>query len=432
MTARRLALAALLAVALPCAATGPKQVPQGGSGSSGTVTSVQCGTGLSGGTITTTGVCAVLYGSSAATAAQGNDARFPASVTGLRKGAGAGSADVAAAAGTDYLAPNGSAAALTGFPTLNQNTTGNAATATALAANPADCSANQYATAIDVSGNLTCAQLSASQVTGISGTYLPVASPLWTGIGGGPSLGVTGAVSKANIGATGAQVSTAVSTLTDTASSGTVAVIAANAFGVPTLAASSATTCTACATVYIAGAPTAGSGVTQTAPYALYVNAGNAIFGGNTGFGIAPTVKLQVAGAMTVTGGGINLAVNNGANGISIGSGSTTGQVTIGGGSNLVSVGSHIAATGTAPTPSACGTGSPSVSGSDAKGVITTATAATSCTLTFASAFASAPVCVANSSTSASAVGVNSIGTSAVTFGLSAALTGTIYYLCLQ
>ena len=33
-------------------------------------------------------------------------------------------------AGTDYLAPNGSAASLTSFPTFNQNTTGNAATAT--------------------------------------------------------------------------------------------------------------------------------------------------------------------------------------------------------------------------------------------------------------------------------------------------------------
>jgi len=36
----------------------------------------------------------------------------------------------AATAGTDYLAPTGSAAALTGFPTLNQNTTGTAATIT--------------------------------------------------------------------------------------------------------------------------------------------------------------------------------------------------------------------------------------------------------------------------------------------------------------
>jgi hypothetical protein len=39
-----------------------------------------------------------------------------------------------AIAGTDYLSPTGSAAGLTNFPTLNQNTTGNAATATKLAA----------------------------------------------------------------------------------------------------------------------------------------------------------------------------------------------------------------------------------------------------------------------------------------------------------
>lgn len=37
-------------------------------------------------------------------------------------------------------------------------TTSNVATATALAANPTDCSANQFATAIAASGNLTCAQ----------------------------------------------------------------------------------------------------------------------------------------------------------------------------------------------------------------------------------------------------------------------------------
>jgi hypothetical protein len=49
-------------------------------------------------------------------------------------------------------------------PTLNQSTTGNAGTATALAANPTDCSAGQYANAIDASGNLTCAQVGYSQI----------------------------------------------------------------------------------------------------------------------------------------------------------------------------------------------------------------------------------------------------------------------------
>lgn len=49
---------------------------------------------------------------------------------------------------------------------LTSNTSGNAATATALAATPAGCSANQYATGIAASGNLTCAQPTLAQSTG--------------------------------------------------------------------------------------------------------------------------------------------------------------------------------------------------------------------------------------------------------------------------
>src|ERR1700733_10780013 len=55
------------------------------------------------------------------------------SVSGLLKANGSGTVSQATA-GTDYLTPTGSAAGLTSFPTLNQNTTGNASTAT-LAAN---------------------------------------------------------------------------------------------------------------------------------------------------------------------------------------------------------------------------------------------------------------------------------------------------------
>lgn len=43
--------------------------------------------------------------------------------------------------------------------TIAANTSGNAATATALAANPSDCSAGQFANAIAASGNLTCAPI---------------------------------------------------------------------------------------------------------------------------------------------------------------------------------------------------------------------------------------------------------------------------------
>ena len=58
-------------------------------------------------------------------------------------------------------------------------TSGNVATATALAANPADCSANNYATTIAANGNLTCAQVSLS--AGVTGN-LPV-----TNLGSGTS-----------------------------------------------------------------------------------------------------------------------------------------------------------------------------------------------------------------------------------------------------
>jgi hypothetical protein len=51
--------------------------------------------------------------------------------------------------------------------TITAALSGNASTATALAADPADCAANNYATAINASGTLSCAQVSlASGVTG--------------------------------------------------------------------------------------------------------------------------------------------------------------------------------------------------------------------------------------------------------------------------
>lgn len=49
-----------------------------GGGGGGTVTTVVCGTGLTGGTITTTGTCAASFGTTAGTIAQGNDARIGA------------------------------------------------------------------------------------------------------------------------------------------------------------------------------------------------------------------------------------------------------------------------------------------------------------------------------------------------------------------
>lgn len=50
--------------------------------------------------------------------------------------------------------------------------TGNATSATALAANPTDCSSSQYATAIAANGNLTCAAIPNSDITGLLEAYV--------------------------------------------------------------------------------------------------------------------------------------------------------------------------------------------------------------------------------------------------------------------
>ena len=62
-------------------------------------------------------------------------------------------------------------------------TDGNAATATALAANPTDCAANQFAISIVASGNLTCAAIADADVpdTITASNYLPLAGGTLTG-----------------------------------------------------------------------------------------------------------------------------------------------------------------------------------------------------------------------------------------------------------
>ncbi len=100
-------------------------------------------------------------------------------------------------AGTDYLAPNGSAIALTNFPTLNQNTTGNAATATKLAATkningvPFDGSAsiNIDADANTLTGNTLASNVTNSSLTGV-GT---ITSGVWSGTTIAIAKGGTGA-----------------------------------------------------------------------------------------------------------------------------------------------------------------------------------------------------------------------------------------------
>lgn len=109
-----------------------------------------------------------------------------------------GTTITAAVAGTDYLLPTGSAALLTGWPLFNQNTSGNALTATTAttAANMAGGLGGQilYQSATGVTSKL--ANGTAGQVLTSAGTTL---APTWAAAGGGvtsvtPNNGLTGSV----------------------------------------------------------------------------------------------------------------------------------------------------------------------------------------------------------------------------------------------
>jgi hypothetical protein len=62
--------------------------------------------------------------------------------------------------------PVWSAISASDIPTLNQNTTGNAATATALAGTPTQCGANNWSTGVAASGNANCSQPAFSNLSG--------------------------------------------------------------------------------------------------------------------------------------------------------------------------------------------------------------------------------------------------------------------------
>ena len=98
------------------------------------------------------------------------------------------------------------------------------------------------------------------------------------------TLQVSGAQATSAFGTSGMalRINGATYTDTGTAASGTNAFAAGTSYGIPTFAATNTgVTYTNAATLYISDAPTAGTNVTLTNRYALYVAAGNSIFGGD-------------------------------------------------------------------------------------------------------------------------------------------------------
>lgn len=90
----------------------------------------------------------------------------PANGAGLKIEGGTGDIGITYDATNNDLEFSGAAGGYSFDGAITGNLTGNASTATALASNPTDCSANQFANAIAASGNLTCAQPAFSDLSG--------------------------------------------------------------------------------------------------------------------------------------------------------------------------------------------------------------------------------------------------------------------------
>ena len=125
----------------------------------------------------------------------------------------------AAVAGTDYLTPTGSAASLTGFPILNQNTTGNAATVTTNANLTGPVTSVGNATSIGA-GVITNAMLANPAVANLSGTNTGDQTTITgnagtaTSLQNGRTIGMTGDVTYTSPSFDGTANVTATSTVT--------------------------------------------------------------------------------------------------------------------------------------------------------------------------------------------------------------------------
>ncbi len=138
------------------------------------------------------------------------------------------------------------------------------------------------------------------------------------------------------------------------------------------------------------------------------------------------TTEWQLGGGyqLMLTDGGAVAISSASPVGYAFSVGATTGSA--------VDVNGHNLSFGPAPVLSSCGT-SPSIHGTDRIGAITLGTAATGCVMTFVAPYptGSQVSCTATTNSTTIPAALTSASTSAVTFSLSAAITGgVIYYNC--
>ena len=231
-------------------------------------------------------------------------------LTGLVKGSGT-SALIAAVAGTDYLAPNGSAANLTNFPTLNQNTTGNAATVTTNANITGDVtSVGNTSTVVKINGT-SLASLSTGILKNTTTTGVPTIAVAGTDYQAPISLTTTG-TGAATLSGNTLNIPSVSSTVNSSSISGTVAV-ANGGTGASTQQASinaltgtqssgkylrSDGTNATLTTIQAADVPTLNQNTTGTSS-----NVTGVVLGANGGTGVANTGKTITLGGNIVTAG---------------------------------------------------------------------------------------------------------------------------------
>ncbi len=188
--------------------------PDGYTSNTGTVTSASVTTanGVSGSvaTATTTPAITLVLGAITPTSVAASGTLTGSNLSGTNTGDNAANSayanDYRAAnfvAGTDYLSPTGSAALLTSFPTLNQNTSGNAATAT-VATNIASGAAWQipYQTGSSTTSFITAPSVSSTFLQWNGSAFV------WAAAGGGSPFATDISVNGLTIGRGAGNIST--------------------------------------------------------------------------------------------------------------------------------------------------------------------------------------------------------------------------------